>query len=197
MPHYYSKEQPSELRPFEITINVKNVSFKIISGSGVFSKKKLDKGTEVLLKGMVMEDGWSALDLGCGTGVVGIYVKKIFPKTNITLSDVNQRAVYLTKQNLNKNNVEGKTIISDGFEKIKDSFDAILLNPPQVAGKDVCFKLIEDSFEHLSKNGLLELVARHNKGGQTLSKKMNSVFGNVKDAAKGSGYRIYISQKKN
>lgn len=197
MPHYYSNKQTSDLKPTEIDIKVKNVSFKLISGSGVFSKKRLDKGTEVLLKNLVIKDSWKVLDLGCGIGVVGIYVKKLFPNANLTLTDVNQRAVYLTKKNLGKHDLKAKAFVSDGFKRISDSFDAILLNPPQVAGKKVCFRLIEESFMHLNKKGLLELVARHNKGGKTLSKKMEEVFGNMEEAGIGSGYRVYISQKKN
>ena len=88
------------------------------------------------------------------------------------------------------------TIIqSDGFENIKNEFDTILLNPPQTTGKQLCFKLIEDSKKHLKNKGYLQIVARHNKGGIELSKKMLEVFNNVKDIAKASGYRIYISQK--
>ncbi|MBC8500488.1 MAG: class I SAM-dependent methyltransferase [DPANN group archaeon] len=196
MPHYYSKKQTSDLNLREINIRIGNIFFQLFSGSGIFSKKKLDKGTEVLLKNLIVKNNWKVLDLGCGMGVVGIYVKKVFPKTNVVMSDVNKRAVYLTKKNANLNNLDVEVICSDGFEKIEESFDAILLNPPQVAGKEVCFKLIEDSFEHLNKSGLLELVARHNKGGKTLSEKMNSTFGNVKEIVKSSGYRVYISQKK-
>jgi len=196
MPHYYSKKQTSDLNLREINIRIGNIFFQLFSGSGIFSKKKLDKGTEILLKNLIVKNNWKVLDLGCGMGVVGIYVKKVFPKTNVVMSDVNKRAVYLTKKNAKLNNLNVDAICSDGFEKIEESFDAILLNPPQVAGKEVCFKLIENSFEHLNKSGLLELVARHNKGGKTLSEKMNSTFGNVKEIVKSSGYRVYISQKK-
>lgn len=195
MPHYYSENQTSDLKLMEIDIKVKNHSFTLTSGSGVFSKKRLDKGTEVLLKYFVMKDGWKVLDLGCGIGIVGIYVKKLFPNTDITFTDINRRAIFLTKLNLKKLGLEGSAFTSDGFKKIKHLYDAILLNPPQVAGKKVCFALIEGSFDHLNKTGVLELVARHNKGGKTYSKKMEEVFGNVKDIGIGSGYRVYLSQK--
>ncbi len=168
----------------------------MFSGSGVFSKKKIDKGTALLLKKPIIKNEQKILDLGCGIGIVGIYIKKVFPKTNIFLSDINQRAIYLSKKNLELNKLKGKVVNSDGFEKIDELFDVILFNPPQLAGKDVCFRLIKESFEHLNKDGFLELVARHNKGGKSLSAKMNGVFGNVKDLVKGSGYRVYFSQKK-
>ena len=77
----------------------------------------------------------------------------------------------------------------------KNDFDVILSNPPQTAGKELCFKLIEESKNYLKYNGSLQLVARHKKGGNTLSKKMEEVFGNVKVIAKKSGYFVYLSVK--
>ncbi|MFC2134738.1 class I SAM-dependent methyltransferase [Bacteroidota bacterium] len=196
MPHYYSEEQTSDLRINKININVKNVSFPLFSGSGVFSKKRLDKGTEVLLKGMQIKDNSKVLDLGCGIGVVGIYVNKQFPSAEVTLSDVNRRAFLLTRKNLALNNVEAKTVNCDGFAKIKETFDTVLFNPPQVAGKETCFRLFQEAYEHLNKDGTLQIVARHNKGGKSYSEKMKEIFGNVEEIHKGSGYRVYLSQKK-
>jgi len=138
------------------------------------------------------------LDLGCGYGPVGISIAKSFPETKVLMTDVNKRAIKLAKMSIELNktaNVETKC--SDKFEKIDQNFDTILLNPPQTAGKKLCFEMIEESKSHLERNGLLQLVARHNKGGKDLSKKMNEVFGNVKETAKGSGYRIYVSEKTN
>ena len=59
------------------------------------------------------------------------------------------------------------------------------------------FRMIEESHQYLEAQGLLQLVARHNKGGRQLEKKMEEVFGNVKQIAKKSGYRIYVSEKVN
>ncbi|MBU1201659.1 MAG: methyltransferase [Nanoarchaeota archaeon] len=195
MPHYYSEKQTSPLNLTKINLKVGNEFFPMYSGSGVFSKKKLDKGTELLAKNLLIQPVWDVLDLGCGIGIVGIYAKKMFPSINLFMSDVNERAVFLARKNAKLNQVEAKVRQSDGFNKISEEFDAVIFNPPQVAGKEVCFRLIEESFKHLKKGGILEIVARHNKGGKTLSEKMNSLFDNVKDVAKGSGYRVYVSQK--
>ncbi len=198
MSHYYSKKQTSELQLVKINMRIGSEQIELFSGSGVFSKKKLDKGTELLMKNLLVEDKTKeVLDLGCGIGVVGVYAKKKHPGINITLSDVNIRAIQLAKKNMNLYKLEGQTIPSDGFQKIKQEFDLILLNPPQVAGKEVCFRLFQESYEHLKHKGILQIVARHNKGGKTLSEKMKSIFGNMEEIAKGSGYRVYVSQKRN
>ncbi len=195
MPHYYSKEQTSELNLMKISIRIANEVFELYSGSGVFSKKRLDKGTELLLKNLMLEGRRKVLDLGCGIGVAGIYAKMKSPDIELTLSDVNERAVKLCKKNLKLYGMEGRVRQSDGMEKVKGSFDLILLNPPQVAGRDTCIRLFKESYEHLEEGGVLQVVARHNKGGKTLSHKMEEIFGNMEELAKGSGYRVYISRK--
>ncbi|MBT3463914.1 class I SAM-dependent methyltransferase [archaeon] len=196
MSHYFSKKQDTEFIIKKIEVNVAGLTFELLSSSGVFSKDELDKGSKILIENSIIEDGWEVLDLGCGYGVVGISIKKMYPTTNVLMSDINQRAVSLSKKNIRLHQLKDiKAKDSDNFEKIDEKFDTILLNPPQTAGKDICFKMIEDSFDHIKSDGLLQLVARHNKGGKTLSKKMMGVFGNAKDIVIKSGYRVYVSIK--
>ncbi|HLD86751.1 MAG TPA: methyltransferase, partial [Candidatus Nanoarchaeia archaeon] len=61
--------------------------------------------------------------------------------------------------------------------------------------KDVCFAIIEGAKEHLKSGGSLQLVARPNKGGKTLAKKMEEVFGNVSVVVKKAGFAVYLSRK--
>jgi len=195
MTHYYSPKQTSDLNLEKIRIRILGEQIEVYTGSGVFSRKRLDKGTELLLKGMQITDGEDILDFGCGIGIVGLWVKMNYPSTNITLTDVNERAVKLALMNLKLYKLEGKVKATDGLKKVKQNFDTILLNPPQVAGKKTCFRLIEESCEHLKPKGSLQIVARHNKGGKSYSEHMKKTFGNVTDLKKGSGYRVYMSKK--
>jgi len=195
MPHYYSEQQTSRFIPKKINARLMGVSFEFYTSSGVFSKKKIDKGTVLLANEMIVKKDAFVLDIGTGIGVLGITAAKLFPETTVLMTDVNKRAVKLADMNLELNliaNAEARN--SNLYGNIKEKFDVILTNPPQTAGKDICFKIIEGAKEHLNKNGLLELVARHNKGGKELEKKMNAVFGNVKEIAKKGGYRIYVSK---
>ena len=195
MTHYYSREQESALNKKIISANIRGNSLKFYVGSGVFSKTRVDKGSLLLANSAVIEDTWRVLDLGCGYGPVGIAIAKAFPSAKMLLSDVNKRAVGLAKMNIKLNNLHNAHAIqSDRFENIKEKFNAILLNPPQSAGKDLCLEMIELSKNHLEKGGLFQMVARHNIGGRELEKRMLEVFGNVQEIAKKSGYRIYISE---
>ncbi len=195
--HYFTEVQNTSFEPFFITIRTKRIKeFKISSASGIFSLKKLDNGTEVLLNYMQLPDKGNVLDLGCGYGVVGISVLKLNHKLNLTFVDSNSRAIKLTKINLKEHKFRAKTCVSDTFSQIDtETFDLILTNPPYSAGRDVCTNFIKESFNHLNKNGSIQLVCRRQKGGDFLESYMNEVFGNVEIIGQKSGFRLYKSVK--
>ena len=195
MEHYYSEQQKSFLKLKKLKQKIKGKEFEFYSSSGVFSKEKVDKGTLILAENMIIDKNSKVLDIGCGIGILGIAAAKLY-NANVVMSDINKRAVVLAKKNAELNNVKAEIYQGNLYEKIKQSdFDVILSNPPQTAGKEICFELIQKSKDYLKSNGSLQLVARHNKGGKTLSEKMKEVFGNVKVIAKKSGYWVYFSLK--
>lgn len=194
--HYYIEKPKSKFMLYKIKTKLRGNEIELYSASGLFSPKKIDKGTRILIENCIVKSKWKILDLGCGYGAVGISLKRSFPNLDVLFSDINERAVEITKKNVKKYNIKAKVVKSDGFENVKEDFNSILLNPPQTAGKKICFKLIEHSKNHLVKGGLLQIVARHNKGGRELSKKMEEVFGNMKDIVKKAGYRVYISENR-
>jgi len=196
--HYFSKEPSSQGKQYILSLQGRGVHGEFVVSSGVFSKSRLDQGSSLLIENAVIEAGWKILDLGCGYGPIGILLAKAFPDAGFLLSDVNQRAVHLARLNCKRNYLQNAIVrSSDGFDGIPEIFDSILLNPPQTAGKKVCIQLFEDSFYHLKNKGILQVVARHNKGGASLSKEMERIFGNVRTTARKSGYHVYVSEKRN
>lgn len=194
MAHYYDEVQDGPLIEEFYEINLFGKNFKFLTASGVFSKGHLDTGTWVLLNHFSLKKGSDVLDIGCGYGVVGISIAKAFD-INVTMSDINKRAIMISKKNAKSHNVTPKILQSNLFEKIMDKFDTIIVNPPQHAGKDVCFKLITDSINFLKPRGTFQLVARHKKGGKHLSEKMEEIYGNVEVLGIKSGFRVYCSTK--
>jgi len=195
--HYYSEKQDSVLKLKKIKVEFFGRGLNINTGSGVFSVGRVDKGTQILLDNCIIKEGWDVLDLGCGYGVVGIAVANAYPMAKVIMTEVNKRAVRLARMNIKENRLDNIEVRQGNcYEKISNDerFDTILLNPPQSAGKKLCFEMIKQSKEHLKKCGLLQLVARHNKGGKALSQEMEKALGNVRDTAKKSGYRVYVSE---
>ncbi|MBN2567017.1 class I SAM-dependent methyltransferase [Candidatus Woesearchaeota archaeon] len=195
MAHYFSPKQDSELRTREFRVRLRGEGITLLAGSGVFSMHRVDPGSRLLIESAEIRPGTRVLDLGCGYGPMGIAIARAFPDCEVVMTDVNERAVALARKNAKLNRIEATILSGDGFAKVEGPFDAILLNPPQSAGKEVCFSLIGQAKGFLRKGGTLQVVARHNKGGKTLSAKMGEVFGDVRDVAKSGGYRVYISEK--
>ncbi len=198
--HYYSPKPTSSIVESQFTQTVRGVECTFITASGLFSQKHVDTGSILLIESAVIEKGNKILDLGCGYGPVGIYLKKVEPSLRITFSDVNTRAVQYVKRNLQKNSIEPtdqsiEIVSGNGYASVNGLFDVILLNPPQSAGKQLCFDLISRAKEFLNPSGSLQIVARRNKGGETLSQHMRDVFGNVEPVSKMSGFWVYRSVK--
>jgi len=192
MTHYYS-ERNVALNPQKIIIRLKSKEYSFWSGSGVFSKEKLDNGSRALLLGADIKENQEVLDLGCGYGVIGIILaieKGIIPE----FIDINPNAVKLTRMNLKEHNLKFKVMNSDLYKKA-NTYDVILCNPPYVAGRELCTKIIVEAKNYLKENGSLQIVARYQKGGKYFEKLMKETFGNVETLMKKSGYRVFKSLK--
>lgn len=195
--HYYSENPESEIKEKNFSENLSGVQLNFTSVSGVFSfGTKIDKASCNLIKNF-SPTGSSILDIGCGYGAIGLYIKALFPQQNVTMIDVNNRALEYARNNANTNKLKVEILNSNLFSSLTNRiFDDIVSNPPIAAGKELNTRLISESHQHLSENGSLWLVAFHNKGGSTLKNIMMNVFGNVSDIDKSGGIRVYKSVKK-
>jgi 16S rRNA (guanine1207-N2)-methyltransferase len=135
----------------------------------------------------------SILDLGCGYGPLGIVAAKILKKSFVTMCDVNERALELSRMNAKENKVDDriKVLASSSFENIKDNYDIIMTNPPIRAGKDVVFSFYDGAYEHLNKEGRLYVVVQKKQGAPSTKAKLENLFGNCETANKKSGYFIF------
>lgn len=194
MEHYYSEHPKSLLNLKKIRHRIRDCDFEFYTGSAVFSKKRIDRGTIILADNFIIDEHSKVLDIGCGIGVLGIVAARLIG-AKVVMTDINSRAVMLAKKNVVLNKVNALVMHGNLYDAINDhDFDVILSNPPQNAGKKICFQLIDESRQYLKDGASLQIVARQNKGGKTLSNRMKDVFGNVATVAKKSGYSVYLSK---
>lgn len=194
--HYFTEKPTSELKTKTISSTIRSHNFTFTTPSGVFSFGTIDRASLLLAENAVIKENATILDLGCGWGFLGIVIKKIFPTTTVLMTDTNERALDFAQQNAKRNNVRITIIKSNLYSAVRDqSFDAILTNPPMKAGRETCYKIIEQAKNYLNPNGTFQLVAFHKRGGAMLEKKMQEIFGNVETLAKKSGFRVYVSVK--
>lgn len=190
--HYYTENPSSQINEREFSCTVRNATLLLTSVSGVFAfGEKVDKASRLLIENF-QPSGKSVLDMGCGYGPIGLFIKSLYPNLKVTLVDINKRAVKYAKLNAARNRLEISVIQSDLFSEIPhELFDDIVSNPPIAAGKALNKQLIHESLNHLNPGGSLWMVSFHNKGGSTLKGIMKSAFGNVEDVYKSGGIRVY------
>jgi release factor glutamine methyltransferase len=90
------------------------------------------------------------LDLGTGSGVIGITLSKFYPNSLITISDISPKALKVANKNIKKHKVSNvHSIKSNWFADFKEEkiFDLILTNPPYIAKGDVHLTNLEINYE--------------------------------------------------
>lgn len=192
--HYYTENPTSEIKERAFRQTIKSTELSLTSVSGVFSfEGRIDRASKLLIESF-RPTGKIILDLGCGYGAIGLFIKALYKNQIVYLSDINERALDYSLLNASKNQLEIRAVKSDLFSELDGiAFDDILTNPPLAAGKNLITRLIGEAFEHLNPNGALWLVAYHNKGGSTIREIMRSRFGNAEDMEKSGGIRVYKS----
>lgn len=197
MEHYYTNNPTSKSEEKIIEYKIKDKTIKFTTDNGVFSKAHVDIATNFMLNVLLNEkiEG-TLLDVGCGYGTIGITLSKFFD-IEVTMLDINERALNLAKKNVKLNAVNKINIIeSDGFEKITQNYDVIVTNPPIRAGKAVIYKMYEDSFNHLNDGGVLYLVINKKHGAPSTKEFLTQLFGNCEILDKKAGFNVMKCIKK-
>ncbi|UEA17071.1 16S rRNA (guanine(1207)-N(2))-methyltransferase RsmC [Pasteurella canis] len=135
----------------------------IYSLPGVFSANELDVGTDLLLSTLEQTIRGDVLDMGCGAGVIGAYIKQHNPKVHITMTDIHATALASAKRTLVENKLDGEVVASDIFSHITGKFDLIISNPPFHDGIDTAYRVVTELIDqakwHLKQGGELRIVA--------------------------------------
>jgi release factor glutamine methyltransferase len=89
------------------------------------------------------------LDLGAGSGVIGIVLANKFKNANVLLSDISSDAINIAKKNILFHKLKNiSTVKSDWFTNIANKkFDLIISNPPYINKSDSHLKNKELLFE--------------------------------------------------
>lgn len=190
MAHYFTNDEnlKSEIKRVDTVIH--STSYYFYTDNGVFSKGELDFGTELLLK--TFEYNYpqekTLLDMGCGCGPIGIYASKL--GFAVDMSDVNKRAIHLSKMSLKEQDLKANVFESDAYENINNKYDYIVSNPPIRVGKEKLYEIIMGAKDYLNDNGELWIVVRKQQGAESLIRDMKEIYNSVEVVIKKKGFYI-------
>lgn len=100
------------------------------------------------------KDKIKILDLGCGSGAIGLTLKSILKDSEVTLTDISKDALEVAKLNANNLNLDVTFIESDWFSNVKlEQYDIIVSNPPYIRTDEEIEEIVKNNEPSLALYG--------------------------------------------
>lgn len=176
-------------------LSVGNIALTVASLPGVFSQKKLDVGTALLLNNLPEIMQGKVLDFGCGAGVISCFIGKKHPNTHLSLLDVSALAIRSAEETLTLNNLSGAIFPSNSLSMVKDHYQHIVSNPPFHQGTKTSYQATEEFLKgishHMAPQSNITIVANSFLQYQPI---MQQHIGKTQNITSKQGFTIYYSQ---
>lgn len=194
--HYFSAQPSSDDgHRSTVILQADGEAVELQVSKGVFSTRKVDRGTQILLDAVLppTTDG-ELLDLGCGYGPIAVTLARRFPDRKVWAVDVNPRAVALTRdnaRNLGLDNIDARLV-----EEVPEGLvlAGIWSNPPIKVGKAVLHEMLERWTVRLAPGATAYLVVQKHLGSDSLAAWLRGRGLDVARVSSKSGYRILAAR---
>lgn len=115
-----------------------------------FETEELVYNTIEYIKNNFSEDV-KIIDVGCGSGVIGITLAKEFPNARVTCLDISSDALNITRENAKRLNVNDINIIKGNMlDDVRDKYDVVISNPPYIAINEEIDDIVKNNEPHLA-----------------------------------------------
>lgn len=153
-----------------IPVSLRGQPATMVGKPGVWNWDTVNPGTAALIDVMDVQPKDAVLDLGCGTGLIGLAAARLAPQGQVTLTDVNVVAVTCARRTLAANRIDMAEVqLADGTDKVLslsegavERYDVVLSHLPR--GRAVTEALIQQAVAALKPGGRLYLVAHKRAG---------------------------------
>jgi 16S rRNA (guanine1207-N2)-methyltransferase len=137
-----SQARPAQPQPpYPVTEHNSELDLDICAHGAVFAGTKLDIGTRFLLRFLPdMPEAATAVDLGCGTGILAAMYARAHPASAVIATDQSAAAAASAAATAKANGLDGQVSVlqDDAMASLPaGSADLILLNPPFHLGASV------------------------------------------------------------
>jgi len=185
----------------EPSYSVKWLDAALTNRPHVFSRNRLDRGTELLLESLhPLEEKARIADFGCGNGVIALCAASLTPDSQVEGVDDSLEAVLCARENAQRQNMQDRVKIFHGnrLTDLKGPFDAVYSNPPFHQGQSIdqgpTVQFFKDAFEMLKPSGELRIVCNRHLG---YHKDLERIFSNCRTIREKDGYKVLMARKDN
>lgn len=164
---------------------------------GLFSPRRIDEGTRLLIDHLEVQKDNDCLDLGCGYGAVGLVMARLAPIGNTQLVDKDFIAVEYARKNAERNGIRNcQTMLSDGFRDLpsEQSFDIVACNLPAKAGNEAYSILFHDTYTHLTNDGRFYVVTLSAQR-RFVERTFRELFGNYEKVKQSRSHTVSLAIK--
>ncbi|WJG09010.1 methyltransferase [Aliiglaciecola sp. LCG003] len=168
--------------------------FEISNHANVFARQQMDIAARLLINHLPDCSNKHVIDLGCGNGVLGLYILKNFDNCKVTFVDESHMAIasaqYNVEHNLKDKLSQCRFVVSNCLEQVSSDWetDIVLCNPPfhqqNTVTDHIAVQMFEDAKSKLKRGGELRIIGnRHLE----YPHKLKKLFG---------GYQVIASDRK-
>lgn len=181
-----------------IDVTLRDISLQLFSRPGIFSWDHIDEATAILADVMDVRAGDDVLDLGCGSGALGLLAARLSTTGRVVLLDVDAEAVRCAERAIDLMGLtQCRAMCSDVADAVRDErFDIVLTNPPFHVGKltdlAVPTQFILDAWQVLKPGGRLALVANRTLPYEKL---VQATFGNLTTVHDGPRFKVLAARR--
>jgi 16S rRNA (guanine1207-N2)-methyltransferase len=163
---------------------------------GLFSPRRIDDGTRLLLDHAEVGATDRCLDLGCGYGPIGLTFARKAHQGHCTLVDKDFVAVEYSRRNAGLNGLANvDCLLSNGFAQIADRrFDVVASNLPAKVGRELLYTYLLDARDQLNPGGRLYVVTITGLR-RFIEKGFKEVFGNYDKLKQGRDYTVAVARR--
>ncbi len=115
-----------------------------------FETEELVESTMMYLDEFFDTKDLKVIDLGTGTGCIGLTLKHLIPSLDVTLVDISEDALAITTENAHRKNLDVQIKKSDFLDEIEEQYDIIISNPPYLRNGEEVEKVVHDNEPHLA-----------------------------------------------
>lgn len=168
-----------------------------------FAADKIDRGSQFMLEHLNLPAATaSVVDVGCGTGILGIRAQKLCPQAQVHFLDESFLAIASARLSYAANFPEERAPqpsfqVADGFSNWQGGLiDVVLCNPPfhqqNTVTLDLAQSLFSGAARHLEKSGQFWVIANRHLPYRAPLKRL---FVSVEVVAQNSKFILYLAQQ--
>ncbi|AGA32057.1 methyltransferase small [Thioalkalivibrio nitratireducens DSM 14787] len=185
------KELKADLRFADVLAGER---LEFVTTWGLFSPRRIDDGSRLLLEHVEPDPADRCLDLGCGYGPIGLVLARKVPQGHCTLVDKDFVAVDYSRRNAALNRIANvDCLLSNGFDQVAERrFDLVASNLPAKVGRELLYTYLLDAWDQLNPGGRLYAVTITGLR-RFIEKGFREVFGNYDKLKQGRDYTVALA----